>query len=174
MEYILETERLKMRKITLDDFNGIYNLLSDIEIMYAWEHSFSEKETRNWIMENIRRYIQDGFSYYIVLRKEDNQIIGLAGIILEEVETDKYVGLGYIFDKKHWNKGYAFESVEGLVKYAFEELTLNEITAQIRPNNLTSIKLAEKLGMKPIKEFNKLYKGKQMKHILYIYKNIIE
>ena len=53
------------------------------------------------------------------------------------------------------------------VQYAFDELNIDEITAQIRPDNLSSRRLAEKLGMIPKKEFTKIYKGKEIKHILY-------
>ncbi|MDL2281225.1 GNAT family N-acetyltransferase, partial [Selenomonadales bacterium OttesenSCG-928-I06] len=53
------------------------------------------------------------------------------------------------------------------IDYAFNKLNISEVTAQIRPENLSSRKVAEKIGMVAKKEFIRHYKGKEMPHILY-------
>ena len=58
----LETDRLILRQISENDFNDIANILQDIEIMYAWEKSFSDDEVLEWINKNIDRYKRDGYS----------------------------------------------------------------------------------------------------------------
>lgn len=49
MEWILQSDRLGFRKITKDDFNNLCVFLQDIEVMYAWDHAFSDEEVNEWI-----------------------------------------------------------------------------------------------------------------------------
>lgn len=52
----IETDRLILRKISGNDYREIANILQDIEVMYAWEKSFSDEEVMDWINENLKRY----------------------------------------------------------------------------------------------------------------------
>jgi RimJ/RimL family protein N-acetyltransferase len=63
---ILETPRLYLRKIQKDDYEAICSILQDVDVMYAWEHVFSDDEVANWIDENIMRYDRDGYSYLAI------------------------------------------------------------------------------------------------------------
>jgi RimJ/RimL family protein N-acetyltransferase len=85
--------------------------LQDIEVMYAWEHAFSDEEVSKWISENIERYETDGFSYFAAVEKETNRLIGVIGPLIEEIENRKCIGVAYILNKSYWNKGYAVEGV---------------------------------------------------------------
>lgn len=164
---ILETERLFLRKIKTDDYPLISKILKDIEVMYAWEYAFSDSEVNDWINENIMRYERDGYSYWAVIEKSSNKLIGVCGLILEQVDKESYVGIGYIFDKDYWGKGYAFESTLACINYGLNVLKIKEITAQIRPDNISSRKVAEKLGMTVKKKFVKNYNNKEIPHLLY-------
>lgn len=64
------------------------------------------------------RYSRDGCSYWAVIEKSSNQLIGVTGLIAEEADKEKYLGVGYIYNKAYWNKGYAFESASACVEYA--------------------------------------------------------
>lgn len=164
---ILETPRLYLREIQLSDYDAICEILQDSDVMYAWEHTFSDIEVTDWINENIMRYGRDGYSYWAVIEKATNQLIGVSGLIVEYVDDEKYIGVGYIYNKAYWHRGYAIEGASACVNYAFDILHLDEITAQIRPENEASRKVAEKLGMNVKKQFIRHYKGKDMPHLLY-------
>lgn len=164
---IIETDRLYLRKIQFDDCNAICSILQDSDVMYAWEHAFSDEEVSAWFEECMMRYNRDGYSYWAVIERSTNQLIGVTGLISEQADNESYVGIGYIFNKSSWKNGYALESAKACVRYAFETLHIDEVTAQIRPDNLSSRRIAEKLGMKIKKEFMRNYKGKEMKHFLY-------
>ena len=164
---IIETSRLYLRNIHLDDYDALCQILQDIDVMHAWEHAFSDKEVAEWIDENIMRYDRDGFSYWAVIEKTSSQLIGVTGLIAEQADGENHVGIGYIFNKSSWKKGYAFEAVSACVDYSYETLHLKEITAQIRPENTASIRIAEKLGMTVKKHFVKQYKNNNMTHLLY-------
>lgn len=165
---VIETNRTFLKKINKNDFIEIKAILQDIDVMYAWEHAFSNDEVKWWIDENIRRYEEDGYSYFAVVLKSSKNIIGVCGLINEYADGEKNVGIGYIFNKNYWKMGYAFESASAIVDYGFEKLGLEQITAQIRPQNERSIKLANKLKMCEKKRFVKVYKEKEMIHILYV------
>lgn len=166
-EEILQTKRLVLRKITTADYRAICGILQDIEVMYAWEHAFCDDEVIAWINENIKRYERDGFSYFAVMEKISGAFAGVAGIIEEQAAGREYVGLAYIFKKAFWQQGFAFEAADACKRYAFDVLKVRELTAQIRPENIPSRKLAEKLGMTVKCKIIKTYRGTEMPHLLY-------
>ncbi len=164
---ILETQRTYLRQICLEDFNEIFAILGDQDVMYAWEHAFSATDVRSWMNENILRYNRDGYSYWAVILKNTEKMIGLCGIFKEEADRQAYVGLGYIFHKAFWGQGFAFECANACKNFAFHSLQIPLLTAQIRPDNTPSQKIAEKLGMAVIKHFDRFYKGKHVPHLLF-------
>jgi ribosomal-protein-alanine N-acetyltransferase len=138
-----------------DDFDALCRILQDIDVMYAWEHAFSDEEVAAWIDANLARYDSDGYGYWAVEEKSTGEIIGLAGLLSETAGGEKCVGLGYIFARAHWGRGCAFEAASACRDYAFGALGLEELTAQIRPENTPSRALAEKLGMQARAQFVK-------------------
>lgn len=58
-ENIQETERLAIRKLTHDDFETLIAIMGKPEVMYAWEHGFSEDDVRSWIERQLTRYTKD-------------------------------------------------------------------------------------------------------------------
>ena len=163
---ILETPRLILRKLTEEDGSLLTPILGDIEVMYAWEHAFSSTEIDEWIAKNILRYERDGFSYWACLLRSSGKLIGLCGLLKEESPLGEHVGVGYIFAKAFWHQGYALEASKGCMQYA-KQLALAKLTAQIRPSNASSLKVAKALGMSPWGEFVKEYNGIKMPHLLY-------
>lgn len=163
----LMTERLEFSQLQQTDFLELEILLSDPEVMYAWEHGFTKAEVQEWLDENLRRYSSDGYSYWAVRLKSDGSFIGAMGILKEVAEGKEYIGIGYILSKKYWGHGYAGEGAAALCQYAFHKLKMRTLTAQVRTNNFASQKVAEGLGMKIVSEFIKIYRGKEMSHFLY-------
>ena len=164
---ILETERTYLRQICTDDFNALSAFLGDTQVMYAWGHSFSDDEVRNWINENMMRYDRDGYSYWAVILKDTDMLVGVSGIFTENADEQAYIGIGYIFSKAFWHQGFAFECASACKNYAFDHLRISFLTAQIRPDNIPSKNIADKLGMTPFKQFNRIYRGESVSHILY-------
>ncbi len=164
---IMETQRTQLRRICADDFDSLLPILQDIEIMYAWEHAFSKDEVWDWINKNLTRYDRDGYSYWAVIEKKSERLVGVSGIIAETADGKDYVGLGYIFNKEFWHQGFALECANACKEYALHTLNVSLLTAQIRTDNTASRKVAEKLGMTVIKQFNRFYRDKWMPHLLY-------
>lgn len=167
MHIELSSKRLNFRKITSDDYKSICKILQDRDIMYAWEHAFSNEEVRDWIKENLTRYENEGFSYFAVIEKDTKNFIGLMGPLIENINGQKYIGIAYILDKNYWGCGYAAEGAKACMDYAFNVLGADKVIAQIRPENVSSRKVAQKIGMKIESEYTKIYRDKKMRHLIY-------
>ena len=165
---VIETERLVLRELTEADFEAAREILGDTRVMYAWEHGFSDWETRAWIAENIARYRRDGFSYLAAVERAGGALAGFIGPLVETVDGERRMGVGYILGKNFWGRGYATEGAAACVDYAFDQLGADGVIAEIRPENGASRRVAERLGMTARESFVKIYKGKEMPHLIYI------
>lgn len=167
MDIVFSSERLNFRKISANDYKSLCKILQDKEIMYAWEHAFSDEEVSEWIDKNLVRYKNEGFSYFAAIEKNTQSFIGVIGPLIDDINGKKQIEIAYILDKEYWGSGYAIEGAKACVEYAFNALNIDKVIAQIRPENTSSRKVAEKIGMKIEGEFIKTYNGKDMLHLIY-------
>lgn len=167
LDMILESERLLLREMTLDDYPALCSILQDDEVMYAYEHSFSDEEVHAWLANQLRRYHEDGFGLWAVICKENNVLIGQCGLTIQKIEDQEVVEIGYLFRKDYWHKGYAIEAAQACKTYAFEELAIDEVYSIIRDNNISSQTVAMRNGMHMCGRFVKHYYNIDMPHFIY-------
>lgn len=167
-EVVTETERLYLRKLDSGDEERLYEIMGKERVMYAWEHGFSREDVREWVERQMGRYERDGMAYWGVIEKDSGRLVGQAGLLRSEVNGEMVVEIGYIFDDEYWHRGFAYEAVQGCMRYAFEVLGIDAVYATIRPMNKASVRLAERLGMRVCGECVKVYRGKEMKHETYL------
>nr|WP_199158076.1 GNAT family N-acetyltransferase [Pedobacter sp. ASV2] len=163
MKIFAETERLLLRELLPEDINGLLQLDSDPEVhQYLGQKTISTIEESSQNLNYIRQqYIDNGIGRWAVIEKQTNQFIGWSGLKLITELTNghiNYYDLGYRFIKEYWGKGYATESAKASISYAFNQLKANEVYAIADIDNLASIKILEKLGLKRINIFQ--YDGK--------------
>lgn len=166
---VIETKRLYLRRLTHEDFPAVSKILQNEKVMYAWEHAFTAEEAGNWLQNCLQRYDEDGFGYFAVIDKKTGSFTGMAGPLMENISGSKIPGIGYILDESYWGRGYAVEAAHGCIDYLLS-LGYKKIVAEIRPENIASRKVAEKLGMQIEGELSKSYYGKDMLHLLYFYR----
>lgn len=164
---ILDTERLYLREMTETDFPALCKILMDKDVMYAYEHAFDEKEARDWLENQFKRYKNDGFGLWAVVLKETGEMIGQCGLTKQDYNGVQVIEVGYLFQKAFWSKGYATEAAVACKKYAFEKLNEEEVYSIIRDNNISSQKVAVKNGMTKKDEFVKHYYGIDMPHFVF-------
>lgn len=164
---ILETERLYLRKMSQNDFDNLCKILQDRDVMYAYEHAFSDEEVQEWLDRQLKRYEDYGFGLWLVVLKDTGEVIGQCGITMQKVNENDVHEIGYLFQKKFWHKGYAIEAAKACKKYAFEKLKVDEVYSIIRDNNFSSQKVAERNGMTVKEVVVKHYFGMDMPHLVY-------
>ena len=75
MKTVIETERLFLREMNMDDFEALYAVLGDREIMQHYPYEFDEARVRAWIERNMNRYKENGFGLWAVCLKETGEMI---------------------------------------------------------------------------------------------------
>ena len=168
MKIIAETARLYLREFTENDYDDLCEILQDKEVMYAYEHSFSEEEVKSWYDRlMVGHYEKQGFGLWAVVHRNTNEILGQCGLTIQNVNEKEYLEIGYLFKKKHWHKGYATEAALACKKYAFETVKAEKVYSIIRENNAPSQNVAKRIGMKKIDEIMKHYYNMDMLHYLF-------
>ncbi|WP_338218065.1 GNAT family N-acetyltransferase [Lacticaseibacillus salsurivasis] len=153
---IVETERLFVREMTAADLPSLKEPLQDPKAMYAYAHTFSDEEVVAWLTNNRRRYREDGFGLWAVIRRSDGQFIGQCGLTKQVFRDQSVVEIGYLLARRFWHHGYASEAAAGAKRYAFEQLKVPEVWSIIRDTNFASMNVAIRNGM--------LVRGRMMKH----------
>lgn len=164
---ILETKRLYLRKMEQSDYSALCKILQDEEVMYAYEHAFSDEEVQEWLDRQRKRYEDYGFGLWLVVLKDTDEVIGQCGLTMQECNGKQVIEIGYLFQKAYWHKGYATEAAVACKKYAFETLKAKEVFSIIRDNNIPSQKVAKRNGMKVVDQFVKHYYGIDMPHLVF-------
>jgi RimJ/RimL family protein N-acetyltransferase len=145
MKRIIETDRLILRELNRNDSLSFYNLNSDSEILkFTGDKPFSSVSEAEKFLINYSDYNKNGFGRWAVILKETNCFIGWCGLKLNE---ENLIDIGFRFFKKEWGKGYATESAKACIVYGFNHLNLNEIIGRASKDNISSIKVLEKINM---------------------------
>lgn len=145
-EPILETERLILRPITLDDAEACFSWNSDERVakFMCYPTAKDISETIAWIKTTL--VDEEEWNWAFVLKSE-NRVIGTGGIGPNKF-MDGYWGIGYNFHYDYWHKGYCTEAMRAIVDYAHNELGVNKICSYHAVDNPRSGKVMEKLGLK--------------------------
>ena len=168
MNWILETERLRLRELVPEYYGALCLMLRDAETMYAWEHAFSEAEAREWLQRQFDRYAEYGFGLWAVILKETGELIGQCGLTMQDGGNfGRVLEVGYIFNRSFWHRGYAAEAARACKEHAFDKLGAKEVFSIIRDGNNASVKVALRNGMSPRGKLTKHYYNMDMPHTLY-------
>jgi len=146
---ILETDRLQLRRLSLDDAEFILRLLNEPSFI----QNIGDRGVRT--IDDARGYIIQGpitsyekfrFGLWMVEIKSPSAPIGICGLLKRDVLDD--VDIGYALLPEFWSQGYALEAASAVVCYAREKLGLKRVVAVTNPGNRSSIRLLEKMGFK--------------------------
>ena len=150
---MIETERLLLREYTPDDFDDLYEILSDPETMAHYPAPFDEERTRRWIGWNLENYAAYGFGLWAVVRKETGEFIGDCGLTLQNIDGETLPEIGYHIHRKYWRRGYAKEAAKAVRDWAFLHTEYHALYACMKYTNEASRRTAMAIGMKKVKEY---------------------
>ena len=154
----LETERLILRKFEETDFERMFLLDSNPEVMkYIGIPPLSDiNDSKNVIKMIQQQYLDYGIGRLAVIEKENGLLIGWSGLKLLTQEINGYnnvYDLGYRFLPESWGKGYALESAKASLDFGFNDLSIDAIYAHAHSENEASNNILKKLGFKQTSEF---------------------
>lgn len=129
-------------------------ILSDPRTMSFWPRPLAYDEVVAWIDANLRRYTDDGFGRYAVIHRQSQALIGDAGIVISTIDSQRVHDLGYIIAAPYWRRGFASEATRALLCYGFDVLGIDALYANMATDHIGSQRVAEKLGMRRVKQFN--------------------
>lgn len=159
-----DTDRLQFREVRADDAAHLVPILMDPEVMRFWPRPFTREDVDDWISKMLERYDRDGQTYWLAERRDSGVVIGHVGLLRQHLDGVDEIGLGYVFAKEHWGKGFATEASKASLAFGFETLGLTRIVAAIRPENMPSLRVAERLAM----EYEKSCEYYGFEHAIFV------
>jgi len=150
---IIETERLKIRFIVDEDIQvllKIYNKPENMQYVSSGKFIWTDLE----LIEKYKRANKDydrGIGIFAFELKDKKETIGEAGLFNSFSNPEK-LELGYIIDSSFWKKGYGQEICKGLMDYSFGKLQIKKMVARMYADNINSVELSRKCGMKEIED----------------------
>ncbi|MCC6500146.1 MAG: GNAT family N-acetyltransferase [Anaerolineales bacterium] len=149
MTIILETERLLLKHLVMDDLDDLFRLYRDPEIRkYFPEGVLSYEDTKDeleWFLNGHPKHPELGL--WATIHKATGKFIGRCGLLPWEIDGALEIEIAYLIDKEFWGKGLATEAATGILRYGFDQLKLSRLICLIDPENAASQRVAEKIGM---------------------------
>jgi RimJ/RimL family protein N-acetyltransferase len=145
----LEADRLRLRWLTAGDIDALFAVFSDPAVMRYWS---TPPMTARTAAEELLSRIHDGFAkkdlfQWGIARREDDVVIGTC-TLAHLSAAHRRAEIGFALARAHWGAGLANEALGRLLDFAFDELALHRIEADVDPRNARSIAALERLGFR--------------------------
>lgn len=164
MKYLLtgeETERLRFRNLERSDFETwepLFRVKQAAQFL-ALDPSKSPAELcESWFQKIFHRYENDLGGMNVLVDKITGKMVGQCGLLIQEVQDETRMEIGYSVLPEFWGKGYASEAAQKCKDYAFENDFFESLISMVHVDNIASEKVARKNGMQLEKTFSD-YKG---------------
>jgi ribosomal-protein-alanine N-acetyltransferase len=151
---VLETERLILRRLTLDDLDDLAALYRDPEVR-RWfpDGTRTLEQTREelaWVIDVY--YARYGYGLWATILKETGAFIGRCGLLPWEIEGRTEVEVAYLLDPAYWGRGLATEAARAIADHAFGTLPVDRLICLVDPGNDTSRRVATRIGMRLLRD----------------------
>ncbi len=145
----IETERLLLRKVTLNDTADLFEYASDPQVAtyVLWDQHRTQEDSRRYLAYMIEKYTRSDVGEWGIVHKKDGKFIGTCGYMWWNTLHCR-AEIGYALSRKYWNRGLMTEAVRRVLKFGFEKMELNRVEARCMPGNGASEKVMKKVGMK--------------------------
>ncbi len=142
----LETERLTLRKFTMNDLQGLFDWASNenVTTYMKWNAYKSEDEVEKDISKWISQYEENSIHWCVEL-KESNVQIGRINVVVHR--NNHYCEVGFCFGEKFWNCGYATEALEAVLQFLLKECDFHVVEAKCERENKACERVLIKAGM---------------------------
>ncbi|MBV7267800.1 GNAT family N-acetyltransferase [Winogradskyella luteola] len=153
MQTTLETKRLILRPVTMDDAQDLFEMDSNPKVhLYLGNNPIkSIDQSKAMIKDILSQYEKFRIGRFGVIEKITNEFLGWSGLKYErELRKEfNYYDLGYRLKEEFWGYGYATESAIASLEFGFKDLKLKEICAAADVDHIASNTILKKIGMQP-------------------------
>lgn len=150
-DFRLETKHTYMRPITIADAESAYLLNLDPEVIrYTGDVAFSSIDEAENFLSAYDQYKKYDVGRLAVIDKTSNEFLGWCGLKFDE-EVNEY-DIGFRFFRRYWNQGFATETAYANLQFGFEMGKIETIVGRVMKENIASIKVLEKIGLKLVSE----------------------
>jgi len=145
----LETPRLILRRLRLDDVDDVFAYASDPDVArtVTWEAHRSVEDSRAFVQTMLRRYERGEVANWGMELRETGRIIGTCGYILWNTAHDS-AEIAYALGRPWWNRGLMTEALRAVLAFGWERMGLHRVEAHCRTDNPASERVMQKLGMR--------------------------
>jgi ribosomal-protein-alanine N-acetyltransferase len=146
---ILETERIRLRRLSLDDAADVYEYAQDPEVSryLTWEPSKSVDDSRAFLETVVEAYRQGKPADWGIEHKTDGRLIGTCGFIKWD-QARNCAEIAYALARPYWNRGIVTEAAKAVTDFGFIRMGIYRLEAFCLPANSASARVMEKLGMR--------------------------
>lgn len=145
---IIENKRFILRKFTKNDIDDLYEYASDSEVtkFLSWDTYKNIDIAVDYIENVLMRYSKNEIAPWGIEWKENSKLIGS----IDFVQYDKKnfsAEIGYVLNRKYWNKGIMTEALKEIIKFGFDEMNLMRIETRLNAMNVASERVMQKNGL---------------------------
>ncbi len=145
----IETERLTLRRLRMDDLDELVELQSESEVA-RFMGAYDRAELVSWLRSDQEEWAQRGHGRIGVVERASGRLIGRTGLRywprFDETEV------GWALSAAARGQGFATEAARACLEWGFHDLDQDYLTAMIQPENKRSRAVAERLGMHPLRQ----------------------
>jgi len=142
----IRTPRLDIRLVGGPDLPALLEInADDVATRYLpYESWRGMEDAQAWFDRATARLAAREAAQFVIVLRETGDVIGSC-LLFKFDEASARAEVGYVLGRQYWGTGYMFEAMKALVDYAFEELGLRRLEAEIDPRNTASARLLERL-----------------------------
>jgi RimJ/RimL family protein N-acetyltransferase len=146
---VLQSPRLTLHELTREDLDFVAEMLGHPEVSRYYERRFSREDAAAWIERQLERYRRDGHGLWLVRERATGVPVGQVGLALQDVEGARHAEIGWLLHRPFWGRGYATEAGSATRDAAFGRWGYPRVISLIRPENVPSQRVAERVGLAP-------------------------
>lgn len=149
-EPTLHTDRLVLRPLSGEDADALHRISNDPQVRrYLWDDEPVSRETIGGLLSRSERsFSEEGIGLFGVRLRGEDALLGFCGFV--RLEGMEEMELGYELAPEAWGRGLATEAARECVRYAFGRAGFERVIAGADAPNAASLRIIEKLGMKPL------------------------
>lgn len=144
-----QTKRLEIREFLLSDADDFFDIMGNPNVANPVPAKVLSRIESDALLHEFNKSNQPDKVIRAIILRKSGELVGLCGLIKNDEKNDE---LAYRLREQFWGVGYATEITKGMIRYCFEELNLDLITADVSVSNTKSAKILDKF-LNPVKEF---------------------